>query len=74
MIMDHGYGLSSTFIHLSEVTVVVGQKVKQGDVVGKVGAGGRATGPHLDWRLNWFDVRLDPALLLSAPTVARKVP
>ncbi len=74
MIMDHGYGLSSTFIHLSEVTVVVGQKVKQGDVVGKVGAGGRATGPHLDWRLNWFDVRLDPALLLSAPTLEGKVP
>ena len=49
LVMDHGYGLSSTFIHLSEVMVDVGQVIKQGEVVGKVGAGGRATGPHLDW-------------------------
>lgn len=64
LIMDHGYGISSTFIHLSELLVKVGDKVKQGDPVAKVGAGGRATGPHLDWRINWFKVRLDPQLLV----------
>lgn len=65
LIMDHGYGLSSTFIHLSEVTVNEGDVIKAGQVVGKVGAGGRATGPHLDWRLNWYQVRLDPELILN---------
>lgn len=65
LIMDHGYALSSTFIHLSEVLVEEGQRVKKGEVVGKVGAGGRATGPHLDWRMNWKSVRLDPALILG---------
>lgn len=64
VIMDHGYGLSSTFIHLSEVLVKEGDKVKKGDPVGKVGAGGRATGPHLDWRINWYNVRLDPQLIM----------
>lgn len=64
LIMDHGYGISSTFIHLSEVLVKAGESVKQGDPVGKVGAGGRATGPHLDWRINWYNVRLDPQLLM----------
>ncbi len=62
LVMDHGYGVSSTFIHLSEVLVKDGQKVRQGEVVGKVGATGRATGPHLDWRMNWYKVRLDPVL------------
>ncbi len=65
LIIDHGYGLSSTFIHLSEVLVKEGEHVKQGDMVAKVGKGGRATGPHLDWRLNWHQVRLDPELILK---------
>lgn len=60
LIMDHGYGVSSTFIHLSKVLVKKGDVVKAGDVVAQVGATGRATGPHLDWRINWFDVRIDP--------------
>ncbi|MDX1693921.1 MAG: M23 family metallopeptidase [Ketobacteraceae bacterium] len=64
LIMDHGYGISSTFIHLSEVLVKKGDKVSQGDPVARVGAGGRATGPHLDWRINWYDVRLDPQLIM----------
>jgi len=62
LVMDHGFGVSSTFIHLSEVLVEEGQQVRQGQLVGKVGATGRATGPHLDWRMNWFKVRLDPVL------------
>lgn len=64
LIVDHGHGLSSTFIHLHKVLVTVGQRVDQGEVVGEVGATGRATGPHLDWRMNWFDQRVDPQLLM----------
>ena len=65
LIINHGYGVSSTFIHLSEVLLSVGQRVKKGDLIAKVGATGRATGPHLDWRINWFEVRLDPELVLK---------
>ena len=65
MIIDHGHGVSSTFLHLSDSYVKVGDKVSKGQVVAAVGASGRATGPHLDWRINWFNVRLDPALVLK---------
>ncbi|WP_258872069.1 M23 family metallopeptidase [Thalassotalea euphylliae] len=68
MIIDHGHGVSSTFLHLSDSYVKVGDKVKQGDVVAAVGSTGRSTGPHLDWRINWFNVRLDPALALKIQT------
>ena len=64
IILDHGYGVSSSFLHLSEIVVKVGQRVKHGDVIGLVGSTGRSTGPHLDWRMNWFDVRIDPELVL----------
>lgn len=60
LILDHGHGVSSAMIHLSDVLVEKGQTVKQGENVARVGAGGRATGAHLDWRLNWFQQRLDP--------------
>jgi len=63
LIMDHGHGLSSTFIHLSRILVEEGQRVGQGDIVAEVGMTGRATGPHLDWRMNLFDIRLDPQRL-----------
>lgn len=66
LIIDHGYGVSSTFLHLSKVLVEVGDNVKQGDVVAEIGAGGQSTGPHLDWRLNWFSEKLDPQLLVPA--------
>ncbi|GAA4885904.1 M23 family metallopeptidase [Ferrimonas pelagia] len=65
LIIDHGYGVSSTMIHLSKLLVEVGAEVKQGEVIAEVGATGRVTGPHLDWRLNWFQERLDPALLVG---------
>jgi len=64
LILDHGHGLSSTFIHLDTVSVEVGDAVRQGAAIGTVGASGRATGPHLDWRINWFDRRLDPAYVV----------
>jgi len=65
LIFDHGHGISTLYMHLNEIFVKKGQKVKQGEVIGTVGATGRATGAHLDVRLNWFDVRLDPATVLD---------
>lgn len=62
LIIDHGHGLSSTLIHMSELLVAEGSRVDRGQPIGKVGATGRATGPHLDWRINWFKQRLDPQL------------
>ena len=65
IIFDHGHGISTLFMHMKDVNVKIGQKVKQGEIVGTLGKSGRATGPHLDIRLNWFDIRLDPASLLE---------
>lgn len=65
VLLDHGHGLSSSFLHMSAIDVEVGQSVDQGERIGAIGATGRATGPHLHWGLNWFEVRLDPALLLQ---------
>ncbi|WP_224784630.1 M23 family metallopeptidase [Marinihelvus fidelis] len=65
VVLDHGMGLSSSFLHLSAVDVTVGQDVAQGDLIGKIGATGRATGPHLDWRMNWLDKRVDPQPLVG---------
>lgn len=64
VILDHGYGLSSSFLHMSKVTVEVGQEIRTGDLIGEVGATGRATGPHLDWRMSWRSERVDPQLLV----------
>ena len=65
VLLDHGHGISSNFLHLSRIDVKVGDVVKQGDVIGAVGATGRATGPHLHWGMSWFDVRIDPLLVLE---------
>lgn len=65
LIIDHGLGVSSTFIHLSSIKVKLGDTVKQGQKVAEMGATGRVTGPHLDWRINWFKERLDPALVVD---------
>lgn len=64
LIVDHGHGLSTVFMHLHKIVVREGQRVKQGDVIAQVGATGRVTGPHLHWGMNWFDTRLDPSLLV----------
>lgn len=64
VILDHGYSLSSTFLHMSAVDVEVGQVLETGDRIGAIGATGRATGPHLDWRMNWRKHRIDPQLLV----------
>ncbi len=63
--IDHGHGVTTIYSHLESVDVAVGDRVAQGAHIGTVGATGRATGPHLDWRINWFNVRLDPELVLK---------
>ncbi len=63
VIIDHGYGLATTYQHMDSVAVTAGQHVEAGERVGTVGATGRVTGPHLHWSLNWYDVRLDPMLV-----------
>nr|WP_049623789.1 M23 family metallopeptidase [Frateuria defendens] len=69
VLIDHGFGLSSNFLHLSRLTVRVGQRVRQGQVIGLAGMTGRATGPHVHWGFNWLGTRLDPLLLpgIAAP-------
>ena len=65
IIFDHGHGVSTLFMHMKDINVKVGQKIKKGQVVGTLGKSGRATGPHLDIRLNWFDVKLNPQSVLK---------
>jgi murein DD-endopeptidase MepM/ murein hydrolase activator NlpD len=65
LIIDHGHGVTSTFIHLYKILVSEGDSVEQGQPIAKIGSSGRATGPHLDWRMNWFTERLDPQLLMD---------
>lgn len=65
VLLDHGHGISSNFLHLSRIDVKVGDRVTQGQAIGAAGATGRATGPHLHWGMNWFDVRIDPLLVLE---------
>jgi len=64
LLIDHGLGLSSAFLHLDEILVEPGQRVERGELVARVGATGRVTGPHLDWRMNLGETRIDPQLLL----------
>ncbi|MGB4343284.1 MAG: M23 family metallopeptidase, partial [Moraxellaceae bacterium] len=66
VMIDHGNGLISMLCHLSEITVTKGQNIRQGDIIGKVGKTGRATGPHLHWTVSLNDARIDPLLLLPA--------
>ena len=66
LIIDHGHGLSSSFLHLSEILVEEGHRVQQAEPIARVGSTGRATGPHLDWRMNWRNQRIDPALVLES--------
>ena len=65
LIFDHGHGISTLYMHMEKILVKTGQRVKQGDIIGTVGSTGRATGAHLDVRLNWFQTRLDPATVLD---------
>ena len=70
LILDHGYGLSSSFLHLSRLLVEPGVQVAAGDPIAEVGATGRVTGAHLDWRMNLGKVRIDPTLVMQALPIA----
>ena len=65
IIMDHGHGISTIYSHLATLNVQVGDEILQGDIIGTVGSTGRSTGPHLDFRVNWFQTRLDPMSVLK---------
>tara|TARA_B100001250_G_scaffold369215_1_gene352510 strand:- start:421 stop:1224 length:804 start_codon:yes stop_codon:yes gene_type:complete len=65
IIMDHGHGISTIYSHLATINVSVGDEILQGDIIGTVGSTGRSTGPHLDFRINWFQTRLDPMSVLK---------
>lgn len=67
VILDHGLGLNSAFLHLASVSVRAGDMVRQGQAIGRVGATGRATGPHLHWSLVWNGARIDPAAVTARP-------
>lgn len=69
VIIDHGFSVTSTLFHMSQVDVEEGQRVEQGDKIGEIGARGRASGPHVDWRVNWGGVRVDPGLLVNVTKV-----
>ncbi|HUC65970.1 MAG TPA: M23 family metallopeptidase [Stellaceae bacterium] len=71
VIIDHGYGLATTYQHMDRIDVTVGQHVTAGQPIGIVGATGRVTGPHLHWALNWYEVRLDPALVMGPMPTAQ---
>ena len=65
VVFDHGHGVSTLYMHMKNIYVKKGQNIKQGEIIGTVGKTGRATGAHLDVRLNWFNIKLDPASVLS---------
>lgn len=65
LIVDHGQGLNSAFLHLSAIEVEQGEHVTQGQQIGRIGASGRATGPHLHWSIKWHEARLDPLLFVD---------
>ena len=65
LIFDHGHGISTLYMHMDKIFVSVGDHVKKGDIIATIGTTGRSTGPHLDVRLNWFGIRLDPATILN---------
>lgn len=70
IMIDHGFGLTSSFLHLSRNDVVVGERVTRGQRIGAIGTTGRSTGPHLHWALSWGEVKVDPGLLVGAPAAA----
>ena len=70
-VMDHGHGVFTIYIHQSALKVIIGQSVKRGEIIGLVGKKGRATGPHLHWGMNWFQMKLDPSLSTRMPSPSK---
>ncbi len=74
LILDHGHSLSSSFLHLHEILVKEGERVEQGQKIALVGATGRVTGAHLDWRMNWHRQRIDPGLIMDPDSISGETP
>lgn len=74
LMIDHGYGLRSTVMHLNKLLVTKGQLVKKGELVAEVGSTGRATGPHVHWGMSWFNERIDPGLVVYGPNLVKGYP
>ncbi|HEX4160174.1 MAG TPA: M23 family metallopeptidase [Rhizomicrobium sp.] len=70
-ILDHGHGVTTCYLHQSKLIVKAGDMIARGQVIGEVGMTGRATGPHLHWGLNWFQMRLDPSRSTRTPAPAK---
>ena len=70
-LLDHGQGVTTSYLHQSRRLVRAGETVRRGQVMGHIGATGRATGPHLHWAMNWFQVRLDPSRSTRTPAPKR---
>jgi murein DD-endopeptidase MepM/ murein hydrolase activator NlpD len=70
-LLDHGHGVSTSYLHQSKRLVVPGDVVLRGQVIGLIGMTGRATGPHLHWAMNWFQVKLDPSRSTRTPVPPR---
>ena len=64
IVIDHGHGITTIYSHMNSIKTEVGEYIEQGKKIGTMGTSGRATGSHLDWRINWFNIRLDPELIL----------
>lgn len=71
VMIDHGHGLTSVYVHMDDIRVRAGDKVRKGDRVGSIGKTGRVTGPHLHWGVSLFDTHLDPALLVGPMPAAK---
>ena len=69
LMLDHGMGLNSAFLHLSRIDVKAGDIVRRGQTIGAVGATGRATGPHLHWGMRWRNAKIDPLLIAGSMPV-----
>ena len=72
VLIDHGHGVNSVYAHLQVITVQVGQRVEQGDIIGQLGMTGRATGPNLHWGVHWFATGVDPAFLVPPMPVQNR--
>ena len=71
VMIDHGLGLETVYIHMSKIHVEDGQQVRQGDLIGEIGSTGRSTGPHLHWGVSWYSTRLDPETILDVLPATR---
>jgi len=69
VLLDHGQGLNSVYVHLHKTFVQDGDLVKKGDIIGEVGSTGRSTGPHLHWGVQWFSKRIDPEIIINLSNV-----